>query len=124
MKFKDILNCKVVYSENVGDEYYYDYRIIVQYKNKFILIEYDDSFSGYISFKVESVSKEFIYDFFKKYDYEWNKNPVPLDLNLENTEKLQDIIDFNYDKESLEQDVILLDYEDIKEYVKVDDNIE
>lgn len=114
MKFKDILDKKVVFNENLGDEYYWDYRMIIQIdKENIVLIEYDDSMSGYIPFKVESVDKEFVSSFFDTYDDKTRK--VKLDYN--NTETLKDVINFEYDKEYLDEDVVVLKFEDIKDFV-------
>jgi hypothetical protein len=115
LKFKDILNKKVIYEENLGDEYYWDYRIIVQIdKENIVLIEYDDSLSGYISFKVESVDKEFISSFFGNYVGKIRK----IKLNFDSTSTLKETIDFEYDKEYLEYEIVVLKMEDIKEYIE------
>lgn len=115
MKFRHILNKKVIYSENLGDEYYYDYRIIVKINNnKIVLIEYNDSGSGYIPFSVESVDKEFISNFFDDYH---NPNRK-ISLDIDSTTTLKEEIDFDYYQEYLDEDIIILDFNDIKEYVK------
>lgn len=119
MKFKDILDKKVIFNENLGDSYYWDYRMIVQIdKENIVLVEYDDSFSGYIPFKVESVDKEFVSSFFDTYDDKTRK--VELDYN--NTETLKDVINFEYDKEYLDEDVVVLKFEDIKDFVVGDES--
>jgi len=116
MKFKDILDKKVVYIENLGDEYYWDYRIIVQIdENSIVLIEYDDSQSGYISFAVESVDKEFISSFFDNYLDKDRK----VKLNMDSSIVLKDEVDFDYNKEYLDEEIVVLKLEDIKEYVEV-----
>ena len=115
LKFKDILNKKVLYCENLGDEYYWDYRLIVQINENYItLIEYDDSYSGYISFSVESVDKEFISSFFEDYSDKDRK----IKLDFESTTKLKDIIDFEYEPDYLEEEIIILELEDIKNYLE------
>ena len=122
MKFKDILDKKVVFNENLGDEYYWDYRMIVQIdKENIVLVEYANSYSGWIPFTVESVDKEFVSSFFDTYDDKARK--VELDYN--NTKTLKDIIDFEYDKEYLDEDVVVLKFEDIKDFVVgVESNVE
>ena len=121
MKFKDLLDKKVIFIENLGDSYYWDYRMIVQIdKENIVLVEYDDSFSGYIHFKVESVNKEFVLSFFDTYDDKTRK--VELDYN--STEALKDVIDFKYDKEYLDEDVVVLKFEDIKDFVVGDESNE
>lgn len=118
MKFKDILDKKVVFNENLGDEYYWDYRMIIQIdKENIVLVEYDDSYSGYIPFKVESVDKEFVSSFFDTYDDKTRK--VELDYN--NTKTLKDVINFEYDIEYLDEDVVVLKFEDIKDFVVGDE---
>lgn len=115
LKFKDILNKKVIYEENLGDKYYWDYIIIVQIdKENISLIEYEDSYSGYISFRVESVDKEFISSFFGDYWYKKRK----IKLNFDSTSTLKETIDFEYDKEYLENEIVVLKMEDIKEYIE------
>lgn len=121
MKFKDILDKKVVFNENLGDEYYWDYRMIVQIdKENIVLVEYDDSMSGYISFKVESVDKEFVSSFFDTYEDKTRK--VELDYN--STETLKDAIDFEYNEEYLDEDVVVLKFDDIKDFIVGDESNE
>ena len=115
MKFKDLLDKKVIFIENLGDSYYWDYRMIVQIDEKsIVLVEYDDSYSGYIPFKVESVDKEFISSFFETYGEETRK----VELNYNSTETLKDAIDFEYNKEYLNEDVVVLSFDEIKDFVK------
>lgn len=115
MKFKDILDKKVLYSENLGDEYYYDYRIIVQInENEITLIEYNDSYSGYIPFFIESVDKEFISSYFDNYEDE--KTKIKLDFNSDIT--LKDCINFEDEEKYLEEEIIILNINDIKDYIE------
>lgn len=114
MKFRHILDKKIIYSENLGDEYYYDYRIIVQItKNRVTLIEYNDSGSGYVPFSVQSVDKEFIPNFFDDYH---NPNRK-IKLDIASTTTLQEEIDFKYYQEYLDEDIVVLKLEDIKDYI-------
>ena len=117
MKFRNILDKKVIYSENLGDEYYYDYRIIVQIsKNRVTLIEYNDSGSGYVPFSVESVDKEFIPNFFDDY----NNPNRKIKLDIASTTTLQEEIDFKYYANYLDEEVVILDFNDIRDYIKED----
>lgn len=119
MKFKDILDKKVIFNENLGDPYYWDYRMIVQIdKENIVLVEYDDSCSGYIPFKVESVDKEFVSSFFDTYEDKTRK--VELDYN--STETLKDAIDFEYNEEYLDEDVVVLKFDDIKDFIVGDES--
>lgn len=121
MKFKDLLDKKVIFIENLGDSYYWDYRMIVQIdKENIVLVEYDDSCSGYIPFKVESVDKEFVSSFFDTYDDKTRK--VELDYN--STETLKDAIDFEYNEEYLNEDVVVLKLDDIKDFIVGDESNE
>ena len=98
LKIKDILDNKVIYEENLGDDYYWDYRIIVQIdEENIVLIEYDDSRSGYIPFSIESVDKEFISSFVDNY-YDKNRK---IKLNFKSNETFRDVIDFEYNEEVL-----------------------
>lgn len=114
MKFKDLLDKKVIFVENLGDEYYWDCRMIVQIdKENIVLVEYDNSFSGWISFAVESVDKEFISSFFDTYEDKTRK--VELDYN--STKTLKNAIDFEYNEEYLDEDVVVLKFDDIKDFI-------
>ena len=117
MKYKDILDKKVIFEENLGDKYYWDYRIIVQIdENNIVLIEYEDSYSGWLPFAVETVDKEFISSFFDTYG---DKNRK-VKLNYESADKLEDLIDFRYDEGDLEEEIIVLELNDIKDYIMED----
>lgn len=119
MKFKDLLDKKVIFVENLGDEYYWDYRMIVQIdKENIVLVEYDDSYSGWISFAVESVDKEFISSFFDTYEDKTRK--VELDYN--STKTLKNAIDFEYNEEYLDEDVVVLKFDDIKDFIVGDES--
>lgn len=121
MKFKDLLDKKVIFIENLGDWYYWDYRMIVQIdKDNIVLVEYDDSQSGYIPFKVESVDKEFVSSFFDTYEDKTRK--VELDYNSKET--LKDAIDFEYNEEYLNEDVVVLKLDDIKDFIVGDESNE
>lgn len=119
MKFKDLLDKKVIFIENLGDSYYWDYRMIVQIdKENIVLVEYDNSYSGWIPFAVESVDKEFVSSFFDTYDDKTRK--VELDYN--STETLKDAIDFEYNEEYLDEDVVVLKFDDIKDFIVGDES--
>ena len=65
MELIDLRKNKVIYSKNLGDSYYWEYKLIVECNdNNYCLINYDGSSSGYIEFCMESVSEDFISAFF------------------------------------------------------------
>ena len=115
MILKDILENKVLWLENLGDCYYWDYRIIVQIdEKKIVLLEYNDSMSGWIEFNVESVDKEFISSFFNTYDYIKDKK---IKLNYESTEKLKDLLHYEFKEKELMAEIVILDIKDIEKYI-------
>ena len=64
MKIADLLHKKLLYGANLGDEYYWDYRFIVEVDDKYYcLLNYQDSVSGWVAFQVESIDEEFLSDF-------------------------------------------------------------
>ena len=64
MKIADLLHKKLLYGANLGDEYYWDYRFIVEVDDEYYcLLNYQDSISGWIEFQVESIDEEFLSNF-------------------------------------------------------------
>jgi len=111
MKIIDIIDKKIIYGKNLGDNWYWEYKFIVQIdEDNYCLINYDDSYSGWIRFKMECVDEEFISAFMKDYDDKYinfDKCDVPLS-------KFIDDDDLQYVKD---EEVILIPKEKLKVYL-------
>jgi len=112
MKIIDIRDKKIIYSKNLGDEYYWSYKFIVKIdEDNYCLINYDNSMSGYIPFNMECADEEFISAFMKDpYDDNY--------INFDKSDKLlRDYIsDYNLcDVEDV--DVIIIPKEKIQKYL-------
>ena len=120
MKIIDIKDKPIIYCKNLGDEYYWEYKLIVQVdENNYCLINYDDSYSGYISFNMECVDEEFVSAFMK--------NPYADDfINFNKTNKL--LSEFIINKKDIEtatnSDVVLIPKEKIQYYLDILDKEE
>ena len=112
MKIIDIIDKKIIYSKNLGDGYYWHYKFIVQIdKDNYCLINYDDSFSGWISFHMECVNESFISAFMKDY-YDDNF------INFDKCDKpLGDYIGDDYLGLVRDVDVVLIPKEKIQVYL-------
>lgn len=116
MKILDIRDKKILFKKNLGDNYYWEYRFIVQVdENNYCLINYNDSFSGWISFNMECVDEEFVSAFMKD----------PYDDNYLNFDKSDEVLgDYiaNYNLgEVKDVDVVLIPKEKIQKYLDLFD---
>lgn len=112
MKIIDIRDKKIIYSKNLGDNYYWGYKFIVQIdENNYCLINYDDSCSGYIPFNMESVDECFASAFMKD---PYNNNYI----NFDKSNKLLGdyISDYNL-CDVKDVDVIIISKEKIQKYL-------
>lgn len=65
MKFKDLKNKKILYKCDLGDEYYWNEKLIVEIDKDYVcLLNYGNSYSSYIEYSLESVDEGFIDAFF------------------------------------------------------------
>lgn len=112
MKIIDIRDKKIIYSKNLGDSYYWEYKFIVEIdEDNYCLINYDDSYSGWIHFKMECIDEEFISAFMKD----------PYDDNYINFDKSNKLLG-NYIREDdlvnvKDVDVIIIPREKIQVYL-------
>ena len=112
MKIIDIRDKKIIYSKNLGDEYYWEYKFIVEIdEDNYCLINYEDSCSGYIPFNMESVDEEFISAFMKN---PYNDNYI----NFYKSNKLLGDYISDYDLCYVKDvDVIIIPKEKIQKYL-------
>lgn len=114
MKIIDIRDKEIKYSKNLGDNYYWEYRFIVKIDDdNYCLINYDDSFSGWISFKMECADEEFISAFIKD----------PYDDNYLNFDKSNKLLGDYINDDNLgkvrDVDVVLIPKEKIQAYLNL-----
>lgn len=112
MKIIDIRDKKIIYLKNLGDSYYWEYKFIVEIdEDNYCLINYDDSYSGWISFRMECVDEEFISAFMKDtYDDNY--------INFDKSNKLLgDYISDDYLCDVKDVDVIIIPKEKIQKYL-------
>lgn len=65
MKLKDLKDKRILWSCDLGDMYYWNEKLIVEIDEDYVcLLNYDDSFSGYYEYSLESIDKGFISAFF------------------------------------------------------------
>lgn len=65
MKLKDLKDKKILWRCDLGDDLYWEEKLIVEIDNDYVcLLNYEDSFSGYYEYSLESVDREFISAFF------------------------------------------------------------
>lgn len=111
MKLKDLKDKKILWRCDLGDDLYWKEKLIVEIDNDYVcLLNYEDSFSGYYEYSLESVDKEFIYAFFDlsdRYKDTFSK--------VENETMSDYIKDYSPDA-----DVILIKKEDILSYLKLE----
>ena len=108
MKIIDIRDKKIIYGKNLGDEWYWEYKFIVQIDDdNYCLINYDDSFSGGIEFTMECVDEEFISVFMDDKYINFDKYDVPLSEYIDDD-------DLQYVKDV---DVIIIPKEKIQKYL-------
>lgn len=114
MKLIDILDKKIIYSKNLGDRYYWEYKFIIKIdEDNYCLINYDDSFSGWIKFHIECVDEAFISAFMKD---PYNDNFI----NFDKCDKaLGDYIDDDDLGLGRNVDVVLIPKEKIQVYLNL-----
>lgn len=115
LKIKDIMDKKIIYSKNLGDSYYWEYKFIVEIdENNYCLINYDDSMSGWIPFKMECVDEELISAFMKN-PYDDNNY-----INFDKSNKLLGdyISDYNL-CDVKDVDVVIIPKEKIQSYLDI-----
>lgn len=122
-KLIDLLHCEIVYYYVCrNDGYYWDGFIVLKCDDKYCLVEYKGSQSGFIKNQLESVDKEFLDNVIedRKLDNIDDNFPSYFNTFLEAT--------YNYPipdaimQQLKDQDAILLDFEDIKKYIKEERN--
>lgn len=112
MKIIDIRDKKIIYSKNLGDGYYWEYKFIVEIdEDNYCLINYDDSMSGYIPFSMECVDEGFISAFMKDPYYD---NYINFDKSNKLLGDYIDDYDLGYVKDV---DVILISKEKLQPYL-------
>ena len=108
MNIKDILDKKIVYEANLGDEYYWSYKFIVKIdENNYCLINYDNSYSGYIPFNMESVDECFVSAFMEGISF------------YKSGSTLRKYVREYYEKRVENEEAILIPKEKIQSYLDV-----
>ena len=112
MKIIDIRDKKIIYSKNIGDNWYWAYKFIVEIdKDNYCLINYDDSYSGWIHFRMECVDEGFISAFMKD----------PYDDNYINFDKSNKLLGDYISDDNLcdvkDVDVVVIPKEKIQKYL-------
>ena len=112
MKIIDIRDKKIIYSKNLGDRYYWEYKFIVEIdEDNYCLINYDGSMSGWIHFRMECADEGFISAFMKDpYDDNY--------INFDKSNKLLGdyISDYNL-CDVKDVDVVIIPKEKIQKYL-------
>lgn len=104
MKIKDLKGKKIIYKCDMGDSYYFDEKLIVEVDaNNYCLLNYENSFSGYIEYTIESVDKEFISSFFHDHKF------------LVENELIDEYL--NEDEDVVNSEIILIPKEIIESYI-------
>ena len=125
-KLIDLMHCEIVYCYVCkNDGYYWDGFVVLKCDDKYCVVEYKGSQSGWIKNQIESVDKEFLDNVIgnRKLDNLGNIDddfPSYFNTFLETT--------YNYPipdaimQQLKDQDAILLDFEDIKKHIKEERN--
>lgn len=122
-KLIDLLHCEIVYYYVCkNDGYYWDGFVVLKCDDKYCVVEYKGSQSGWIKNQIESVDKEFLDNVIgnRKLDNIDDDFPSYFNTFLETT--------YNYPipdtimQQLKDQDAILLDFEDIKKHIKEERN--
>ena len=117
LKLIDLLHNEILYYAMSNDGYYWDGTILIKCNEKYALVEFKGSQSGWIKNQIECVDKEFISNaigdrYLGKVD-----SSFPSYFNT----FLESIYGYPISDEILNQletqDVILLEYDDIKKYL-------
>jgi hypothetical protein len=111
MTFKDIVGKKILYTKNMGDEYYWSYKHIIEVdENTVTLVNEDGSFSGWSPYFIESIDKEFLESFisYGSFYEEWEKS--------ENTFEV-------YEEEFLNSNITLFDKKEVLKILETYNNV-
>ena len=125
LKLIDLLHNEIVYYAMSNDGYFWDGTILIKCNEKYVLVEFKGSQSGWIKNQIECVDKEFISNaigdrYLDKVDSRYLGKVDGSFPSYFNT-FLESIYGYPISDEILNQlgtqDVILLEYNDIKKYL-------
>lgn len=115
----DLANCKIVYECTDNDGYYWSGIIVLKYGEKYCVVEYQGSGSGYIENQIESVDKEFLSNAITTnlYSSTYKGNFGKFLEETYGEFSFYSLEVGRIGRQLVEQNAVLLDYKDIKDYI-------